>query len=67
VDKHQRTSVFLLAVFGLPVVLFGRWLQHRERTKYKTVNTGNWPYVAQMNSYDVLTGRTIVARARKPA
>jgi SAM-dependent methyltransferase len=67
VDKHQRTSVFLLAVFGLPVVLFGRWLQHRERTKYKTVNTGNWPHVAQMNSYDVLTGRTIVARARKPA
>ncbi len=66
VDKRQRTSFFGLALVGIPIFIFGSWLQYREKTKYHTVNDANQKYVSQMNSLDILTGRTLIVAARKP-
>lgn len=67
VDKRQRTSLVELALLW-PLLAPG-WFAfvRRERGKYKTITEENAAAVMQHHSVDVLTGRTIVVSAVKPA
>jgi len=67
IDKIQRTSVLLLALF-FPIVLLG-WLRFLqvERRKYRTITPDNEAFVKQHFSREGLLGRTIVVSACKPA
>lgn len=66
VDRYQRSSLLGLVIVGLPILLFGRWLQYREVTRYRSVDDVNHPFVTQMNSLDILAGRTVIIGVRKP-
>ena len=65
VDKHQRSSWGWLAILWLPLRLVAAFLRHKERTKYQTIDESNEAFVRQMNSRDILLGRTIIVGCRK--
>jgi len=65
VDKYQRRSLWVLLVL-LSVQLAGWRAYRRELKKYLTINEKNDWIVRKMNSFDVLLGRTLIVRARKP-
>ena len=65
VDKRQRRSWISLALLWLPIRLYGAWARRRERTKYRTLDRANEPFVRQMNATDLLLGRTIIVGCRK--
>lgn len=65
IDKRQRASVVWLVLLWLPIRLFSIWAVHREKSRYQTIDRANEPFVRQMNSVDLLVGRTIVIGARK--
>lgn len=65
IDKKQGTSLFWLIIFYLPIQLFAALTTRKEKAKYQTIDRHNEPYVKQINSLDVLTGRTIVVGCSK--
>jgi SAM-dependent methyltransferase len=65
IDKRQRGSYFWLALLWLPIRFFSLWAIFRERTRYKTIDRTNVQFVRQMNSADILLGRTIVVGCKK--
>lgn len=65
IDKRQRASVVWLVLLWLPIRLFSIWAVYREKSRYQTIDAANEPFVRQMNSVDLLVGRTIVIGARK--
>jgi ubiquinone/menaquinone biosynthesis C-methylase UbiE len=60
IDKRQGSSTAWLLPLWLPIQLFSRLILRKEKSKYKTVDEHNEKYVLQMNSLDVLLGRTII-------
>ncbi len=67
IDKKQGTSIAWLLPLYLPIKLFSFLTLGKERKKYKTVDEHNEQYVVQINSLDVLLGRTIIVGCKKPA
>src|SRR2546422_259546 len=65
IDKRQRASMVWLLIFWLPIRLFTFWAIYREKHRYKTIDAANQRFVRQMNSLDLLLGRTIVIGCRK--
>ena len=65
VDKHQRRSLVALALLWIPIRIFSALAVKREREKRHTVDDHNEPFVAAMNTNDMLLGRTIVVGCRK--
>lgn len=66
IDKRQSSSTFWLVLLYVPIKLFSRLIARKEKRRYKTMDAHNEPYVHQMNSVDVLLGRTIVVACSKP-
>ena len=66
-DKRQSSSTFWLVLLYMPIMLFSRLIVRKEKRRYKTMDAHNEPYVRQMNSVDVLLGRTIVVACSKPS
>jgi ubiquinone/menaquinone biosynthesis C-methylase UbiE len=65
IDKRQNTSIFWLIFLYLPIKLFSTLTLRSEKYRYKTVDTHNIHIVLQMNSLDILLGRTIVVGCQK--
>ncbi len=65
IDKKQRASLVWLIFLWLPIWLFSRWAIFREKTRFKTIDAQNEPFVRRMNSVDLLVGRTLVVGCRK--
>ena len=65
VDKHQRASTAWLILLWLPIRLFSSWATFRERARYKTIDDANARFVREMNSPELLLGRTIVVGCKK--
>ena len=65
IDKRQRASVVWLLVFWLPIRLFSLWAVYREKRRYKTIDAANERFVRQINSVELLVGRTVVVGCRK--
>ncbi len=65
IDKHQRTSMLLAVIFGLPLLLGWLAFLRAEIYRYKTITPENRRQVAQHFSWRLLTGRTIIVSARK--
>ncbi len=66
IDKRQRASLAGLIPLWLPIRLFSKIAIRREKERFGTINAANEPLVRQMNSADLLLGRTIVIGAQKP-
>lgn len=66
IDKKQGTSRAWLLFLYFPIKLFSKLTMLNEKRKYKTVDEFNEPFVRQMNSLDVLLGRTIIVGCKKP-
>jgi ubiquinone/menaquinone biosynthesis C-methylase UbiE len=65
IDKRQRASVMWFIVWWLPIQLFSAWAVYREKRRYKTIDAANERFVRQINSFDMLVGRTIIVGCRK--
>jgi SAM-dependent methyltransferase len=65
IDKRQRASTFWFVLLWLPIRFFSGWAIYREKSRYKTIDDANQRFVRQMNSLDLLLGRTIVIGCRK--
>lgn len=66
VDKLQRRSLVSLALLWLPIRIFSAIALRREkRTKRQTVDARNERFVHEMNTNEMLLGRTIVVGCRK--
>jgi SAM-dependent methyltransferase len=65
IDKKQRTSIAWLLPFWIPIQLFSKLTLSKEKKRYKTVDEHNESYVLQMNSLDILLGRTIVVGCKR--
>lgn len=66
IDKRQNSSTFWLILLYLPIKLLSLAIVRKEKRRYKTIDAHNEPYVQQMNTLDVLLGRTIVVGCVKP-
>ncbi|HQS91183.1 class I SAM-dependent methyltransferase [Polaromonas sp.] len=66
IDKPQSTSIFWLVFLYLPIKLFSTLTIRKEKSRYKTIDSHNEQFVRQMNTFDVLVGRTIVVGCTKP-
>jgi ubiquinone/menaquinone biosynthesis C-methylase UbiE len=67
VDKYQRRSFVPFALLSAPIRLTNRIALRREEKKYLTVTQKNENAVRAINSTDLLLGRTLIVRAKKPA
>ena len=65
VDRIQRSSLPKLVPLCTFIRLFGLLAMHRERTRYKTLDSANEPLVRVMNSFEMLVGRTIIVKSVK--
>lgn len=65
IDKRQNSSMFWLVLLYLPIKLFSMLIVRQEKRRYKTIDEHNEAYVQEMNSVDVLLGRTIVVACAK--
>jgi SAM-dependent methyltransferase len=65
IDKRQRASTFWLVILWPPIRLFSLWAMFRERKRYKTLDETNARFVREMNSTNLLLGRTIVVSCKK--
>ena len=66
VDKYQRSSYFAYAVLILPLKFMSWRAFRKEEFKYKTIDSLNRDVVTNMNSRDLLLGRTVIISAVKP-
>ncbi|HEV2095599.1 MAG TPA: class I SAM-dependent methyltransferase [Chthoniobacterales bacterium] len=66
IDRYQRGAVIPLILLWLPIQIFSLIARHREKSRYKTIDAGNERFVREMNSLDMLLGRTVVVGCRKP-
>ncbi|HJT80855.1 MAG TPA: class I SAM-dependent methyltransferase [Chthoniobacterales bacterium] len=66
VDKYQRRSLVPFVLFSGPIRLANRMAIRREEKKFLTVTEKNEATVRAINSTDLLLGRTLIVRARKP-
>jgi len=66
IDKVQRSALPKLLLWPL-IALYSALAMRRERRKYHTVDDGNERMVRDMNSLDMLLGRTLIVFVRKPA
>ncbi len=66
IDKKQGTSKAWLLLLYLPIKFFSKLTLLNEIKKYQTVDEFNKPFVQQMNSLDILLGRTIIVGCKKP-
>lgn len=66
IDKKQGTSIAWLVPLYLPIRLFFLLTLSKEKSKYKTVDEHNEPFVLLINRLDILLGRTIIVGCRKP-
>lgn len=66
IDRKQNTSKVWLPFLYLPIKLFSKITMTKEIRKYKTIDSVNKPFVLQMNSLDILLGRTIIVGCKKP-
>ena len=66
IDKPQSTSIFWLVLLYLPIKLFSTLTIRKEKSRYQTIDTHNERFVRQMNTLDLLVGRTIVVGCTKP-
>ena len=66
IDKRQSSSTFWMMLLYLPIKLFSRLIVREEKRRYKTMDAHNERYVQQINSVNVLLGRTIVVGCSKP-
>lgn len=65
IDRVQRSSLpklFLLYPF---IKVFSSLALRRERIRYRTLDEANEPLVNSMQSYEMLVGRTIIAKSVK--
>jgi ubiquinone/menaquinone biosynthesis C-methylase UbiE len=67
VDKYQRSAIPKLILLWPFIQWFGTRALSRERNRYKTLDAANEPLVRAINSTPLLLGRTVIARAVKPA
>jgi SAM-dependent methyltransferase len=65
IDKRQRGSMGWLVLLWIPIQLFSLWGMHREKHRYKTIDAMNQRFVREMNSADLMLGRTVVVGCRK--
>ncbi len=65
IDKKQGTSIAWLLLLLIPIRIFSKLTLRKEKMKYKTVDEHNESYVLQMNSLDMLLGRTIVVGCKR--
>jgi len=65
IDKKQRTSSAWLPLLWLPIKFFSKLTMRKEKRKYRTIDIYNERYVLQMNSLDILLGRTIVIGCKR--
>lgn len=65
IDKRQSTSLFWLFWLFLPIKLYSWLAIKKEARKYKTIDEHNHKFVVEMNTIDILTGRTIVVGCKK--
>lgn len=65
IDKVQRGSLVWFILLWIPIRLFSFWAIHREKYRYKTIDAMNQRFVREMNSADLLLGRTVVVGCRK--
>jgi ubiquinone/menaquinone biosynthesis C-methylase UbiE len=67
IDKYQRRSFVPFVLLSAPIRLSNRLALRREEKKFRTVGEKNASTVRAINSTDLLLGRTLIVRARKPA
>jgi ubiquinone/menaquinone biosynthesis C-methylase UbiE len=67
VDKYQRRSFVPFVLLSAPIRLTNRMALRREEKKYLTITDKNKQTVRAINSTDLLLGRTLIVRVRKPA
>lgn len=60
IDKWQRGSFVWFVLLWIPMRLFSLWAMHREKHRYKTIDATNQRFVREMNSADLLLGRTVI-------
>ncbi|ACD83824.1 class I SAM-dependent methyltransferase [Candidatus Methylacidiphilum infernorum] len=65
-DKYQRSSIFALSLFYIPIKFLGAASFFKEQWKYRTIQKENLPYVKLVNSLDLMLGRTVIATGLKP-
>lgn len=65
IDKRQRGSVLLFILLWIPIRLYSLRAVYREKHRYKTIDATNERFVREMNSSDLLLGRTVVVGCRK--
>jgi len=65
VDKFQRRSLFSLALLWLPISVISAFCLSKERRKYQTLDPENEVFVREMNTVDLLLGRTLVVGCRR--
>jgi SAM-dependent methyltransferase len=67
IDVKQGTSKAWFVLLAVPIMLFSRLTWKKEKKRYKTMDDHNEQYVYQMNSVDILLGRTIIVGCHKSA
>ena len=65
VDKYQRTSLAFLLLLWMPVMLGGMAARRREKMRFGMLDERNERFVRQINSNELLLGRTIIVGCRK--
>ncbi|MEI6715297.1 MAG: class I SAM-dependent methyltransferase [Verrucomicrobiota bacterium] len=65
IDRIQRSSLAKLVLMYPFIKLFGALSMRRERVRYRTLDEANEPLVRAMNSFEILVGRTIIAKSVK--
>ncbi len=65
VDKFQRSGMVKLIFLWLPIKLKGALIKSKERNKYRAIDESNKDIVKQLNSKDILLGRTIILTGKK--
>lgn len=65
IDKRQRTSMAWLLQLWIPIQLFSKLIFRKEKKRYGTIDEHNEGFVLQMNSLDILLGRTIIVGCKK--
>ena len=66
VDKYQRKSLLPFALLIAPIRVSNRIAMRREEKKFLSLTDKNATTVQAINSTDLLLGRTLIVRAKKP-